>query len=138
MPTEPTERDRLAIARGHPPEAHRVVCVDFDGVLYPFGMLMEAPAPMEGAVRAMQRLRKAGYRIVILTSRLSTLWLRGAGQTAEAKTQYIAGVLDRDGIPWDDITAEKVPAEAYIDDKAIRFNRDWPSIVDWLLWSGEA
>ena len=135
---EPTERDRLAIERGHPPEAHRVVCIDFDGVLYPFGMLMEAPQPIAGAVRAVQRLKAAGYRVVIFTSRLSPTWLAASGRTALEQTEYISRVLARDGIPFDRITAEKLPAEAYIDDKAIRFNHDWPAIVDWLLWSGDA
>ena len=44
----------------------------------------------------------------------------------------------RDDIPFDLITAEKVPAEVYVDDRAIRFAPgDWPAITDWILWSGD-
>ena len=135
MPMEVTERDALAIERGHPPEASRVICVDFDGVLYPFGMLMDSPDPIPGAFRALRRLKRAGYRIVILTSRLSARWLTQSGHDAEEQRAYIEGLLRRDGIPFDVITSEKVPAEFYVDDRAIRFTGDWTAVTDFVLFS---
>jgi hypothetical protein len=131
-----TERDRLAIRRGYPPEAHRVLCVDYDGTLYPFGFIDEEPAPLPGAPEAMRRLHDHGFRLVIFTSRLSPSWLASAGYTADEMREKVERSLRRDGIPFDGITGEKVAAEAYIDDRAIRFDGDWPPIVDWLLWSG--
>jgi len=129
------ERDRLAIARGYPPEAHHVLCVDFDGTLYPWGYIDDEPEPLPGAIEAMQRLKAHGFRIVIFTSRLSPAWLASAGYDAAAMREKVERLLNRDGIPFVDITGEKIAAQAYIDDRAIRFDGDWPPIVDWLLWS---
>lgn len=135
MPMALTERDARAIAQGYGPEAERVVCIDFDGVLYPFGLLMDDPAPIPGAVVAMQRLKAAGYRIVILTSRLSPLWLARSGHDLDEQRAHVIRLLDRDGIPFDSVTYEKVPAEFYVDDRAIRFDGNWPAVTDFILWS---
>jgi hypothetical protein len=129
-PLDPT--DAAAIANGHPPEADGVVCVDFDGTLYPFVGLMDAPRPVVGAVDAMRALRDAGFTIVIWTSRLSEAWLNSSGNRWDEQHRYVTDLLRRDGIPYSYVTAEKVPAVAYIDDKAIIFNNNWPVIVDWL------
>ena len=130
--------DEQTIAQGYPPEAHRVVCVDFDGVLYPFGFLYESPEPMPGARRALTRLRQRGYRIVIFTSRLSPSWLMSSGHSADEQRAYISRLLYRDGIPFDDLTAEKVPAVAYLDDRAIRVRSgELDAAVDWLLFEAD-
>jgi hypothetical protein len=117
----------FALKNGHAPVADKVVCVDFDGTLFPFGEIYSFNDPLPGAVEAMTRLREAGMRIVIFTSRLSPTWLEAEyGNTwafeAEAQRHYIGKQLDRFGIPFDLITCEKVPAIAYIDDKALRFD----------------
>lgn len=109
-----------------------MVCVDFDGTLYPFVGLMDAPRPVVGAVDAMRALRDAGFTIVIWTSRLSEAWLNSSGNRWDEQHRYVTDLLRRDGIPYSYVTAEKVPAVAYIDDKAIIFNNNWPVIVDWL------
>lgn len=131
-----TDRDAIAIARGYPPEAHRVICVDYDGVLFPFGYLSEEPEPLPGAQAAMRRLWRAGFRLVIFTSRMSPAWLASTGYDADEMRAAIAAQLNRYTIPFHDITGEKVPAMAYVDDRAIRFrDGEWPAIVDWLLFS---
>lgn len=109
--------------RGHPPIANRVVCVDFDGTLVPWGPLMAKKDPFPKVVEWMNALRAAGYTIVIFTSRASETWWRSARpKSPEAfgkrQVEYVADILDRHGVPYDRITAEKVPAEAYFDDKA--------------------
>ena len=121
---------------GYAPTAHRVVCLDFGGTLYPWAPLMAEPEPNPGAVDAVKRLKAAGYRIVIFTSRLSPTWLAEARYSAADQMEHITRVLERDDIPYDEITSEKVPAECYVDDKAIRYSPgDWDSIVDWVLFS---
>jgi hypothetical protein len=115
---------------GHPPIANKVVLVDFDGTLYPFGFLFDYPDPLPGAVEAMQYLSKKGYRIVIFTSRLSRRWLDTVGQTTAQHRQYIESICARDGINVSEITCEKIPAEAYIDDKAIQFKNNWDEIME--------
>ena len=123
---------------GLAPTAHRVACIDFDATLYPWRPIYEQPDPLPGAPEAVRRLKAAGYRIVIFTSRLSPTWLESAGETAGQQIDHIESVLRRDGIPFDLITSEKVPAEVYVDDRAIRFAPgDWPAITDWILWSGD-
>lgn len=104
-----------------------IACVDFDATIKPwvddlFGLDVD---PLPGAAEAVLALREAGYRIVILTARLSRMWLQsiaGDEWVNEGLKHYrhVQAYLDRHGIPWDLITSEKVPAAAYFDDRAIR------------------
>lgn len=123
-------------ASGVAPIGHRVVCVDFDGCLFPFGPLYAEEPPFPGAVDAMKRLRAAGYHIVILTSRLSETWLASDAEAGGYATQveYVLRLLRRYGIPFDDLTAEKVPAEFYLDDRAMRVDgSNWPEVADAIV-----
>ena len=122
-------RDVQAIIdAGHPPVANNVVLVDFDGTLFPFGGLNDEDArPLAGAAAAVRELRNRGYYIVIFTSRMSPRWwMSEAGEEyldfGVAQRDYVRRMLDKHDIPHDEITAEKVPAEAYFDDKAWRVN----------------
>ena len=125
------------LRHGYAPVADKVLAIDFDGTLYPRAGLFAAPAPMPGAVDAMRRLKGAGFRLVIFTSRLSPTYLAASGENADEQRVYIEGLLARDGIPYDEVTAEKVAAQWYVDDRAIHFDRDWEPIVTWLLFSRE-
>lgn len=108
-----------------PTSAKGVVCVDFDGTLRPWGGLFDDPDPLPGAKGFMDKLRERDFQIVVFTSRLSPQWHRDEERVpaigAYEQLDYIEWWLNRHGIPFDDITAEKVPAEAYIDDRAFRF-----------------
>lgn len=119
-----------AIRMGQPPEADKVILVDFDSTLYPFGHMFSAPEPIPGAVKFMNDLKNAGYKVGIFTSRLSETWLKSASQDKLKHIAYITSVCTRDKIPFDFITAEKIPSEKYIDDKAIRFENNWQEIWD--------
>jgi hypothetical protein len=123
------------MANGHAPIAARVACIDFDGTIVPWGPLIDpAVKPTPGAVKAIQRIKKAGYRIVIFTSRMSGTWLKDAGEDPRLQGEYVQQVLDKYGIPWDTITAEKIPAEFYIDDKGIEFTgTNWRAITNRVL-----
>lgn len=110
------------------------VCVDFDATILPWGPLMAPRPPFEGVREALVSLREAGYRIVILTSRLSQEWIDttnpvyfdGFEPTIENQRAYVASVLNQYGIPFDLITAEKVPARVYFDDKAVGVTATYP------------
>lgn len=133
-----TEAEEFGIANGYAPSAHRVLCIDYDSTLYPWAPIMDSPAPLPGAIEGMRRLKEAGFTLVIFTSRLSPTWLAESGYSEANQRAHIERQLTRDGIPYDRVTSEKVPAVAYLDDKAIRFREgEWPAIVDWLLFSRE-
>lgn len=125
------------MTHGFAASAKGVLCIDFDGTLYERRPLYEEPDPLPGAVAAMKRLKAAGYYLVIYTSRLSPRWLTEAKFTDGEQRDRIEAVLKRDDIPYDEITSDKVPAEWYLDDRAIKVDpRDWPAIVDFILWHG--
>lgn len=125
-----------AVANGHPPVARRTICVDFDSTIIPWGQSMfDDSDPLPGAAEAIREWKKRGFRIIIFTSRLSRTWWKAEGwDFKEAQVEqmdYIIGILDKHGIPYDGMTAEKIPAIAYIDDKAIEFTGDnWAEIQE--------
>ena len=119
------------------PRAKRRICVDFDLTLVDWGPLYEVPEPLPGAVEAVQALIDRGYEVVILTSRLSRTWWAehcidsgmdpdafGRGQRAVVEES-----LTRMGLGGLRVTAEKVPALAYIDDRAVPFGGDWREVL---------
>lgn len=121
--------DEFAKQNGHPPVAHGVVCVDFDGTIAPWGDLFGYPEPLDGARDFLRYLRDGGYRIVIFTSRLSTVWHASEGRDPAKgifeQVTYLQNYFTRYGLEADDVTAEKIPAIAYIDDKAIEYHAGW-------------
>jgi FMN phosphatase YigB (HAD superfamily) len=119
------------IKNGHPPMANKVVLIDFDGTLYPFGHMFNEPEPLEGAREFLVRLKEDGFKIGIFTSRLSPRWLKTENQDIQRHRRYIREILKRDKIPFDFMTAEKIPAEFYIDDKAVTFTGDWEVTKKW-------
>jgi hypothetical protein len=118
----------FGLANGHSPMADKVVCIDFDGTIYPFGELFSRAAPLPGAAHVIRNLASEGWHIVIFTSRLSEKWLTHEGEDWESQLQYIVTMLDRDGIPFHDVVGEKVPAEYYVDDKAVEFRGVWADV----------
>lgn len=117
----PTE----VIAAGHPPAAKGIVCVDFDGTIFPFGRMdVSGVKPIAGAVYAVRALKAEGYTVVIYSSRFSRTWHEHEGWDHDAamieQTALVESALRMYGIPWDRMTAEKIPALAYFDDKAWR------------------
>lgn len=127
------------IAAGHPPVAKGVVCVDFDGTIFPFGDFEASSPPIPGAVDAMIRLREAGYQIVIFSSRLSKVWHKHEGwdhdKAVHEHLEYMGAALKRENIPYDGFADEKIPAQAYFDDKAWRAEGDnglWNAVGQFL------
>lgn len=132
--TAPRADETYGLAHGYAPIAHKVLCIDYDGTLYPWDEIHAEPPPNRWAVKSVRRFVRAGFRVIIFTSRLSPTWLAKSGLSADDEHAYIERMLQRDGIPFDDITSEKVPAEFYIDDRAIRFRDNWQEIGDFILW----
>jgi phosphoglycolate phosphatase-like HAD superfamily hydrolase len=69
---------------------------------------------VNGIKEAIDEIRKAGYEVVVVSSRASS----------EAGKKAIDAYLDLYEIRVDDVKWEKVPAICYIDDRAICFQGD--------------
>lgn len=104
-----------------------VVAVDFDHTIHnpddrEPGYRMGKPYP--GAKEALEEFRRVGARIVIHTCRARTpdgVWDGPWIGTAK----HVEDWLNYFGIPYDEVTALKPVAHAYIDDKAVAFEGDW-------------
>ncbi len=93
------------------------ICVDFDGVIHKYskgwndGTIYDEP--IEGAISSMAKLQRKGFRVVIFTARREYLeiglWLKKHDVKKELNFNEMI------------ITSTKLPAVAYIDDRAIRF-----------------
>jgi hypothetical protein len=103
----------------------RTLCVDFDGVISDYSKGYQGigvfGAPISGADTALHKLRLEGWKIIIFTTR---------GEISE-----LARYLHVHNIPFDEINKNssnppgsnigKPIADAYLDDRAIRFTGDW-------------
>lgn len=106
--------------RGQP-----VLCIDFDGVLLLRSGKFRAPHIIEGELvpgaHAAVRSLFGRYTIVIHTTR---------ALTPEGRRAVKAWLVQRDfGGMFVSVTARKVWADAYIDDRAVRFEGDWASTL---------
>lgn len=115
----------------------KTLAVDFDGVIHKhdgnFGDGVPKFAPMEDAQYALEHLMKAGYKVVIFSTRLSPHW----GETDQKKQQYVMGQWLEDngfveGVHYAAMTGCKIPAIAYIDDRGVRFT-NWKDIINYFI-----
>lgn len=126
------EQARVTHLSGTSVGGRKTVCIDFDATIYPWAELWHDSPPLPGAVAAVRKMRHDGWRIVILTSRMSPTWWAADGIDGEKARKHVEALLERDGIPYDLLTAEKVPAHAYIDDRGYRFEGDWRDVEEFL------
>lgn len=96
-----------------------ILAVDFDRTLSDFDNRGSNPLgpPMPDAIEVLRRLRGRGHRIIIHTCRAATP--SGAAMVKRWCAQH--------HLPHDGITAVKPVADAYIDDRAIRFT-NWADL----------
>ena len=105
-------------------EDKKVVVFDFDGVIHSYVTPYKQPdvipdGPIYGIRFAIQDIRNAGYRVIVVSSR------------AQSKKGKIAIIdwLHKYDICVDGVSAQKVPAIAYIDDRAIFFDGHSESLL---------
>ena len=127
----------FALLHERPRESDKVVVVDFDKTIaedrYPsIGRLMP------GVKRALDRLKKAGFKVVIFSCRL-TLDPGRPPKEVERQRKAMEEYLRKNDVPFDEIddgSKGKTHARFYIDDKAIRYNGqegDWDAICNYIL-----
>ncbi len=95
------------------------VAIDLDGVLHSYTRGWTGPYPEDdpnpGAVEFVEGLIADGFRVVIMTTRASTI----EGEAA------VFTWLEHHGFPPLEVTSKKIPAIAYVDDRAVPFVGDW-------------
>lgn len=111
------------------------IVVDLDGTICPIKTTDQSYAdlePMPGAVERLCQLRAAGHYIIIMTARNMATCQSNVGQVMKSVGEITFEWLRRNGVEYDEIYFGKPNAEAYIDDRAIRFS-GWDSITDTFL-----
>ena len=93
------------------------VVLDFDGVIHSYAsgwqgvdVVPDPPVPLID--EEIKRIRAAGYRVVVVSTRCATP--EGMGS--------VRRYLRENGIEVDDVAAEKPPAKVYVDDRAMLFD----------------
>jgi len=95
----------------------QTVVFDFDGVIHSYtsgwqGEYVIPDPPVPGIRDSIQEIRNAGFKVVVVSARC--VYPNGE--------EVIEEYLQKHCICVDDIMAEKPPAIAYIDDRAICFD----------------
>lgn len=103
----------------------KTVVFDFDGVIHSYtsgwqGLCVIPDEPVKGIKEAIESIRKAGYEVVVVSTRCDDI----AGKLA------IGEYLKKHGIEVDKISAYKPPAICYIDDRAICFDGNAESLKE--------
>jgi len=104
------------------------ILVDLDRTLHRYsegwsdGTVYDPPIP--GAREAMTELKERGYQIVIFSARTG----KSKPDWREQERMVNEWLIKHD-IPFDMITSEKLPAEFYIDDRAVRFEGNWAATL---------
>ena len=105
------------------------IMIDFDGTIHKYskgwkdGTVYDEPIP--GAKQFIEQLKNNDFEVVVFTSRLS---VSSNGQdVANEQKEMIEKWLNDYDIVVDGVTAEKLPALVYVDDRAVEFDGSWNS-----------
>lgn len=113
-------------------QAYRRIMIDFDGTINKYSNgwndgKIDEEEPFEDAKESIDKLKSLGFEIVIFTSRASKT--HNINPSSKELIQKIKEWLDKYNIYYDFITAEKLPALIYIDDKGFRFTGNWKYVM---------
>lgn len=113
----------------------RRAMIDLDGTIHKYsqgylnGDIYDDP--FEGAREVINWLKDNGYEIVIFTTRASNENANDTDQDVSVEIKKVEDWLNDNNIYFDRITAEKLAADFYIDDKAINIeNGDWNTVLN--------
>ena len=119
----------------------KVIAIDFDNTIATTHNINDIRGPEPGALDALAKLKKAGWHILIYSCRNNTSpSILAPGQKDQKEVfQDMVNFLHMFNVPYDaiDVGQHGKPfAQYYIDDKAIRYDKNWPEIVDFILNGG--
>lgn len=110
------------------------VMIDLDRTIHKYskswqdGSLYDDPIP--GAKQVIDWLKSKGYEIVIFTTRASAENAKEHGQDVNEQIEGVENWLSNNEIYYDRVTAEKLNADFYIDDKAIHIkDGNWLDVL---------
>jgi len=108
--------------------------IDLDGTIHRYSKGYKDGAiydnAFDGAKEVIDWLKRNGYEIVIFTTRASKQNADELGGDHKDQIKNVGKWLKDKGIYFDRITAEKLAADFYIDDKAISiYNGNWKSVL---------
>ena len=139
FPEVPERKKKRQIIRSIYPESKlenipRRAMIDLDGTIHKnskgYGDGTIYDNAFAGARKVIEWLKRLGYEIVIFTTRASQENAVELGGDHEEQIQKIGKWLDKHGIHFDRITAEKLAADFYIDDKAIHIqDGNWDAVL---------
>lgn len=114
------------------PPAKRAM-IDLDGTIHKYSKGFEDGSiydpPFKDAKEVIDWLKDKGYEIVIFTTRASEENARETGDDHVAQIRNVENWLTNNDIYYDRVTAEKLSADFYIDDKAITItNGNWNNV----------
>lgn len=108
------------------------IVVDFDGTITD-DVFPDVGNPKEGVVEALNKLKEAGFEIIIHSCRTGSYF---KDVLNEDQFERIKDYMEYYNMPFDRIWVPDKPiASAYIDDKAIRYQNNWTAIVNNLTCS---
>lgn len=113
----------------------RRAMIDLDGTIHKYskgygdGSIYDDP--FDGARDVINWLKRNNFEIVIFTTRASKEHSQNMGIDHENQLNSIKNWLEKNNIYYDRITSDKLPADFYIDDKAIHIpNGDWKVVLN--------
>ncbi len=139
FPGEKKKKKKEIIRVAYPNESKelkiRRAMIDLDGTIHKYskGFLDGSiyDEPFEGAKEVIDWLKNQGYEIVIFTTRASKENALKTGNDHNKQIENTETWLTDHGIYYDRITAEKIAADFYIDDRAIHINNgDWKAVLE--------
>lgn len=110
------------------------IAIDFDGVIHQhlgsFGDGEIKYPIVDGARDALRELTAKGFQVLIFSTRVSPTWADWEDQKSKM-IQWLSSNGIEPGSHYHLITGCKIPAIAYIDDRAIRFT-NWNDIKNYF------
>lgn len=138
FPEKKEKKKRQIIRTVYPNESKDLIfkraMIDLDGTIHKYskgymdGSIYDEP--FKGAKEVIDWLKNQGFEIVIFTTRASEQHALEFGEDVNEQIANIETWLTDHEIYYDRITAEKIAADFYVDDKAIRIeNGDWNAVL---------